>query len=90
MDISKAYWRFFNFLVRRVVGVAFIIGGSVVALSWLPALLSPHGTIPVNGVEESDLFYRAFAVVLPALMAVLGVFLYRVKPFVPPGHDHET
>jgi hypothetical protein len=90
MDISKAYWLFFNFMVRRVVAVAFIIGGSIVALSWLPALFSPNGTIPVNGVEESDLFYRAFAVVLPTLAAVLGVFLYRAKPFVPSGQDHET
>lgn len=77
-------------MARRVMAVAFIIGGSLLAISWLPSLLSPNGTIPVNGVEENDLFYRAFAVVIPALAAVLGVFLYRAKPFVPPGQDHES
>jgi hypothetical protein len=81
------YWRFFNFAARRVVAPAFILGGCVVALSQVGALL-PGGTVLVDGSPSSDLVFRLAAVLLPLLVAALGVALYRAKPFVPPGsHD---
>jgi hypothetical protein len=76
----KMYLRIFNFLVRRVVAIAFSIGGTVVALAGLPAIL-PGGTIDVNGVPSTDLIFRWAAVVLPFVVAALGVALYRAKPF---------
>jgi len=83
MDRPAFYWRFFNFMVRRVVAVGFVVVGSILCLYFLPSLIDPKGTIPVNGVPQSDLFYRLFAVLLPALVAGLGVLLYRVRPWYP-------
>jgi hypothetical protein len=83
MSLQSAYWRFFNFLVRRVVAVAFAVGG-IMALVALPSLFDPNGTILVNGQPERDLFYRVFAFLMPAIMAALGVLMYRAPPFVPP------
>ena len=85
MSQRTLYWRFFNFMVRRVVAVCFVVGGSILCLYFLPSLLDPKGTIPVNGVPQSDLVYRLFAVLMPALMAALGVLLYRVRPWYPQG-----
>jgi hypothetical protein len=87
MTLQQAYWRFFNFMVRRVVAVGFALVGSLIAISAIPALLDPNGTIPVNGVPEHDIFYRLFAFLLPAIIAVFGVLMYRAKPFTPPGQE---
>lgn len=85
MGIQQTYWRVFNFVVRRVVAVVFVIVGSIGALSSLPALFNPNGSIPVNGPPDRDIVYRIIAFVLPGVMAVFGVLIYRAKPFVPPG-----
>jgi len=84
MSLQSAYWRFFNFLVRRVVAVAFAAIGSIMTLVSLPSLLDPNGTVLVNGQPEHDLVYRFFAFLMPAIMAALGVLMYRAPPFVPP------
>ena len=84
MDVHALYWRFFNFMVRRVIAVGSVVVGLLIALSGLPALLTPSGTVQVNGHPESDLFYRIFAVIMPTVGAVFGVLLYRAAPFTPP------
>ena len=82
------YWRFFNFIVRRVVASAFVVVGCFVAAANTPALL-PGGTIPVNGVPTDDLVFRLASVGMPLLAAILGAALFRAKPFVPPGFNNE-
>lgn len=81
------YWRIFNFLVRRVVATGFVAGGLVVALRSVGSLL-PGGTINVNGVPSDDFVFRLFAVLLPLIVSVLGVALYRAKPFSPSTKPH--
>ena len=76
------YWRIFNFLVRRVVAVGFVVGGLVVGLVNLPALL-PGGIVNVGGSPSSDIAIRLVAVILPMVVGALGVALYRVAPFDP-------
>lgn len=78
----STYWRIFNFLVRRFMAVAFAIGGFILACTSVPAIF-PGGTIIVDGVPSGDLFFRWIAIVLPMVVATLGVALYRVKPFSP-------
>ena len=80
------YWRVFNFLVRRVVAVVFVVGGVVVAIAGAQAVF-PGGTINVDGVPSTGLVFRWSAVVLPLLVAALGVALYRAKPFAPGSAD---
>jgi hypothetical protein len=76
------YWRFFNFLVRRVMVVAFAVGGVILACTGVQSIF-PGATINVDGVPTDDLFFRWVAVVLPMVVAALGVALYRVKLFSP-------
>lgn len=76
------YWRVFNVLVRRIVAVVFAVGGVVVALASVHAIL-PGGTVNVDGVPSTDLVFRWSAVLLPLVVATLGVALFRVKPFTP-------
>jgi len=76
------YWRIFNFLVRRVVAMAFAVGGILIALDSVHAVL-PGGTINFNGLPTSDLVLRWSAIVVPLVVTALGVALYRVKPFTP-------
>jgi hypothetical protein len=77
------YWRVFNFMIRRVVAVGFMVVGVILVVTWLPSLLDPNGSIPVNGIPDHDLGMRLFGVVLPAIVAVLGVLLFRSKPYDP-------
>ena len=76
------YWRFFNFVVRRVMALVFAIGGFILACTNIPAIF-PGGTINVDGVPSDDLVFRWVAVVLPMVCATLGLALWRVKPFMP-------
>jgi len=78
----STYWRILNFLVRRVLAVAFAVGGVVVAVANIGAVL-PGGTTGVNGAPSTDLVFRWSAVLLPLVVAALGVALYRVEPFTP-------
>jgi len=80
------YWRIFNFLVRRVVAVVFAVGGIVEALASIHSVL-PGDIISVNGVASDDLVFRWSAVVLPLVVAALGLALYRAKPFAPNFSD---
>jgi hypothetical protein len=90
MEWRGAYLRGFNFVVHRVFAVACVVIGSVVSLSWVPSLLDPNGSISVNGVAESGLFYRLLAVLIPAAVAAFGVVLYRLRPWYPRGGKGDT
>ena len=79
---SSLYWRFFNFMVRRVVAVCFTVGGSYAALASVPIVL-PGGTVVIDGARTDDMVIRAFTVVFPLVVALLGIALFRSKPFVP-------
>jgi hypothetical protein len=80
----RMHYRFFNFLVRRVIAVGFIVGGALVGFSYLGALL-PGGTIVVDGSPNDDLVLRIAVVGFPFLLSALGVALFRAKPFNPHG-----
>jgi hypothetical protein len=84
MNIQRTYWRVFNFMMRRVVAVMFVIVGTIGALSSLPALFNPDGSVPLNRIPDRDIVYRIIAFALPAVIAVFGVLIYRAKPFEPP------
>ena len=76
------HWDLVNFLGRRVVSIAFMLGGLVLALADAPALL-PGGTILMDGAPSSDWVLRIIAVALPLLVAGLGFALFRAKPYYP-------
>jgi hypothetical protein len=78
----------FNFLVRRVIASGFMLVGSLIAISNVSDLL-PGGTTLVNGVPSDDLVFRWVAVLLPALVALLGFALFRVQPYSPQSVEHD-
>jgi hypothetical protein len=52
VDAQRAYRRFFDVMVRRVISIGFVVVGTLVTLGYLPMLLDPSGSILVNGVAE--------------------------------------
>ena len=82
MGFSDIYWRFFNFFVRRVIAITWVVIGLVIAFANVPLLL-PGATIEVDGTSTDDLVYRVCAVVLPLLAAIAGVLLFRTEPYRP-------
>jgi hypothetical protein len=80
--ISTSYWKLFNFAVRRVVAILFVVGGLFGALTGIPVLFL-GGSVPVNGVPNDDFVLRIASVLLPLLVALIGVALYRVPPYDP-------
>jgi len=84
MKLALAYWRFFNFVLRRIVATGFMLIGLIVASSQARSLL-PGGTVDVNGAPSGDLILRILAVGLPLFVSVFGVFLFRAKPYYPQG-----
>jgi hypothetical protein len=83
MEWRRLYFRAFNFLVRRVVAVGFVVIGSIVGLSGLPALLDPSAAVLWNGEPTTDLVIKAFGVVMPLVAAILGVLLFRAPAWYP-------
>jgi len=69
----------FSFLARRIGGPAFAIGGAFLSLSSIDILL-PGGTVMMDGVPTDDIVLRAFAVLFPGVIAVLGVAMSLSKP----------
>lgn len=82
MNIRKSYWQFFNFLVRRVIAVGFILGGAILFIYGLVNIL-PGGTVQFNGQSTDDLFLRFFSALFPLIVVMLGIFLFRANPFYP-------
>ena len=83
MKLALLYWKFFNFVLRRIVAVGFMLIGLVVAFSQVRSLI-PNGNLD-DGVPSGDLTLRILAVGLPLLVSVFGVFLFRAKPYYPQG-----
>ncbi|MBC3873365.1 hypothetical protein [Undibacterium flavidum] len=82
MKYSEIHWKSFNFLTRRVMALSFIVGGAISTMYGIPSIL-PGGTILVEGVPSDDLVLRWTVVLLPSLVVVLGIALYRVAPSEP-------
>jgi hypothetical protein len=76
------YWRSFNFLTKRIMAPCFIIGGFVIFIYGVPNIL-PGGTVQLNGQPTDDMIIRLFSVLMPLIMSVSGVFLFRAKPYYP-------
>ncbi len=77
------HWRLFNFLARRIVAPGFVVVGFLLAAFNIPSLF-PGGTINVDGIPSNDIVMRLFAVVLPLVVAVMGVAMFKAKPYLPP------
>lgn len=82
MEIDKIHWLTFNFFVRRIIAPAFIVGGSIIFIVSFPIIL-PGGTVLVDGQPSSDLVFRCFAVFFPLIVVLLGILIYRTKPYFP-------
>jgi hypothetical protein len=82
LNMLPAYHRVLDFFLRRIFAVSAIILGTVIALVDLPSLL-PGGTFANNGVPTDSWFWRIFAVLFPLLFVILGIALFRAKPFKP-------
>lgn len=55
----------------------------MLAIYGIPNLL-PGGTVHVDGIPSDDLVFRWVSVLLPLLVVVLGIALFKAAPFVPP------
>ena len=66
-------------LVRRVVGPAFIVGGIVLGAYTISGLAT-NGPVLVQDQPTDDWFFVAVAVLLPFIIAVLGILLCRADP----------
>lgn len=82
MITRKLYWRFLNFLIRRVVATAFVSGGIILFIYGMPSIL-PGGTVQVNGEPTDDMVFRFFSALFPLVLVVLGIFLFRAKTYYP-------
>lgn len=71
---------FSSVIVRRVVGPAFFVGGIVVG-GYGAFGLATMANVLVENQTTNDWFYVAIALVLPALIAILGLLLQRADPY---------
>lgn len=82
MKIRKLYWQFLNFLIRRIVASGFVFGGTVFFIYGVPGIL-PGGIVQFNGQPTNDMVFRFFSALFPLVVVVLGIFLFRAKPYYP-------
>ena len=69
----------FSILVRRVIGPAFFLGGIIVG-GYSVMRLVTTGNVLVENEPTADWFYIAVSVLLPGVVAILGLFLQRAEP----------
>lgn len=81
-DLRLIYWRLFNFLTRRVLACSFLVGGIVLFIASVPNVF-PGGTVQYDGQATDDMGFRVISVLFPLIVVVLGIFLFRVKPYYP-------
>jgi hypothetical protein len=84
MKLRLIYWRIFNFVGRRVLAPGFIAVGLILAAVNIPTLF-PGGSVNLDGSPSNDIVFRLFGVILPLLVAALGIALYRSRPYYPRG-----
>lgn len=82
MTYSEVHWKLFNFLTRRVLAFSFVVGGLVMAVFGVSNIL-PGGAVLVNSIPSDDLVFRWVTFLLPLLLVLFGVALFKVAPFVP-------
>lgn len=64
------------------MAVGFIFGGIVLFIYGVPNIL-PGETVQLNGQPTDDMVFRFFSALFPLIVMVLGIFLFRVKPYYP-------
>lgn len=82
MKYSDVHWKVFNLSVRRFIAIGFVVIGLVLTLFGIPSVL-PGGTVLVNGVPSDDLVLRWIVLLLPLVVVLLDIALYRAQPYVP-------
>jgi hypothetical protein len=70
-----------DYLLRRVVSIVFIMGGMVMVIGGIATLLDPDATVMVNGSPERSVVFKLVLVLVPAVVAFVGVLLFRARPF---------
>jgi hypothetical protein len=78
MNLLDWYERILSVVVRRFIALAFIGVGGLISLLNLWFVV-PGATIELHGEPTSDIVTRIFSVILPALVAAFGVFLFRLE-----------
>jgi len=69
----------FSVLVRRIIGPCFFAGSIVIGGYSVVALVT-DGTVLVDGQPTNDWVFLAISILLPAIIAILGLLLFRAKP----------
>lgn len=64
------------------MATAFISGGFILFLYGVPSIL-PGGSAQLNGQPTDDMVIRFFSAFFPLIVVVMGVFLFRAKPYYP-------
>ena len=82
MDERKSDLRqeaLFSVIVRKIVGPAFLVGG-VVLSAYGVFRLATTGTVLVENQPTDDWLYIAVTILLPVVIAILGILLSRADP----------
>lgn len=69
------------------MALGFIFGGFILFIYGIPNIL-PGGTVQLNGEPTDDIVFRLFSALFPLIVVVLGVFLFRAKPYYPSSMSH--
>ncbi len=77
-------WNAFNFFVRRVLGVFWLLGGAFGSLWSLVTLFNPSATIDIDGVPSNEWGVKVLFVCVFLLIAVFGWFFTRASKYYPP------
>jgi hypothetical protein len=88
MDYKKLqyfYWTGFNFLVRRVMGFLWLLGGGIATAWSLASLFDPSSTINVQGIPSASPSVKLLGVAVSLLVTLFGWFFIRIPKYYPPA-----
>ncbi|MHB8881655.1 MAG: hypothetical protein ACYC69_09150 [Thermodesulfovibrionales bacterium] len=86
MDIKKIeyyYWLGFNFFVKRIMGVLWLIGGGYATFWSIRVLLTPEATINVQDMPSTDYGIKIIVFIMSLLIMIFGWLFIRLQKFFP-------
>ena len=77
------YWTVLNFLVRRVMGVLWLLVGIIASLWSLVVLFDSSASIDIQGVPATDASTKLLGVAVSLFVLLFGWFFLRVPKYYP-------
>lgn len=82
-QFEYVFWTVLNFSVRRIMAIAWLLGGGIATLSSVVTLFDSSASINIEGVPSSDPMVKLLGVAIPLVVTLFGWLFLRIPKYYP-------